>query len=90
VNALFTIALIAVLALWALAVFNRLSRLREEVKLAWKRLDADQGDAAVRTVYNRHVAIYNDALAAFPANIVGPATGFKPARIFEPNPKSGI
>lgn len=82
-NVILTVVLIAIVALWALAVFNRLSRLREEVKLAWKRLEADQRDEAIRTVYNRHVAIYNDALAAFPANIVGPAAGFKPARRFE-------
>lgn len=82
-NILFTIVLIAALAMWALAVFNRLARLREEVKLAWKRLEANQDDEAVRSVYNRHVAIYNDALAAFPASVIGPAAGFKPARRFE-------
>ena len=82
-NVLFTLGVIAVLAMWALAVLTRLSRLREQVKQAWKRLEADRSSEAVRNVYNRHVALYNAALEAFPANIVGPAGGFKPARRFE-------
>ncbi len=35
-----------------------------------------------KSVYNKHVAIYNDALDGFPANVVGPAAGFKPAKHF--------
>jgi hypothetical protein len=83
-NVLFTIAVIAAAAMWALAVFTRLSKLRGQVTQAWKRLEADQSNEAVRTVYNKHVDMYNAALEAFPANVVGPAAGFKPARRFEP------
>ena len=82
-NVLFTIAVIAVVAMWALAVYTRLSRLREHVKQAWKRLEVDRSNEAVRHVYNKHVESYNNALGAFPANIVGPATGFKTAKRFE-------
>jgi hypothetical protein len=56
------------------------------VRLAWKRLEVNQADEAVRTVYNKHVAAYNAALDSFPASIVGPAAGFKPARLFERKP----
>lgn len=81
-NVIFTLVVLFAVAMWALAVHIRLSKLRDEVKLAWKRLEADLSDEAARTVYNRHVAAYNAALDAFPANIVGPAAGFKPARMF--------
>ena len=57
-------------------------RLREQVKLAWSRLEADQSNEAVKSVYNKHVAMYNDALDGFPANLVGPAAGFKSAKHF--------
>jgi hypothetical protein len=82
-NVLFTIAIIAAAAMWALAVLTRLSRLRDHVKQAWKRLEADRSSEAVRNVYNRHVELYNAALEGFPANIVGPVAGFKTARRFE-------
>jgi hypothetical protein len=65
-------------------VYRRLLALREQVKLAWKRLDADQSSEAVKTVYNKHVAIYNDALASFPAYLIAPLVGLKPARPFNP------
>ena len=81
-NVLFTLGVIAVLAMWGLAVLTRLSRLREQVKQAWKRLEADRSSEAVRNVYNRHVELYNAALDGFPANIVGPVSGFKPGRRF--------
>ena len=81
-NVLFTVFVLAVAAMWALAVYRRLTLLREQVKLAWKRLEANQSDEAVRTVYNKHVAQYNAALEAFPANIIGPTAGFKPAKPF--------
>ena len=81
-NVLFTVAVLAVAGVWALAVYVRLARLREQVKLAWKRLEADQSNDAVKSVYNKHVTIYNDALNAFPANLVGPAAGFKAAKHF--------
>ena len=81
-NVLFTLAVFAVAAAWALMVYRRLVWLRNQVKLAWTRLDADQSNEAIRTVYNKHVVVYNDALAGFPANIVAMAVGLKPARRF--------
>ena len=82
-NVLFTLAVVAVLAAWASAVYARLARLRGQVKQAWTRLADDTSNVAVRTVYNKHVDLYNAALEAFPANLVGPASGFKPARRFD-------
>lgn len=79
-----TIVVIAAAAAWLLAVQRRLAQMRDEVKAAWKILDADQTNAAVRAVYNKHVAAYNAALQAFPANIIGPMGRFKPAKSFEP------
>ena len=81
-NVVFTLVVLAVAAAWALVVARRLARLREQVKLAWQRLEPDQSNEAVRSVYNKHVAIYNDALEAFPANVIGPAAGFKSAKLF--------
>ncbi len=83
-SVLFTIGVIAVVAMWAITVYSRLSRLRHQVKQAWKRLEADRSNEAVRTVYNKHVEIYNAALEVFPASLIGPAAGFKAARRFEP------
>jgi hypothetical protein len=82
VNVLFTLVVFAVAAAWVLVAVRRLTQLREQVKLAWKRLEPDQSNEAVKSVYNKHVTIYNDALGAFPANLVGPASGFKPAKHF--------
>ena len=81
---LLTIVLIAAAAAWIVGVLQRLTRMRDEVKAAWKRLEADQSNAAIKTVYNKHVAAYNGALDAFPAYLVGPMAGFKPARLFTP------
>jgi hypothetical protein len=83
VNVLVTVVFIAVVAMWFLAVYRRLDRLRTQVKLAWKLLEADASNDAVKTVYNKHVAAYNDALDAFPANLVAPIGGFKAARRFD-------
>jgi hypothetical protein len=82
VQVLLTIILIGVAVAWALAVQQRLERLRREVRAAWKILELDQMNDAVKAVYNRHVAAYNAALETFPANIVAPLAGFKPARPF--------
>jgi len=82
VNVLLTLAVFAVAAAWALMVYRRLVWLRNQVKLAWTRLDADQSNEAIRTVYNKHVVMYNDALESFPANIVAMVAGLKPARRF--------
>ena len=81
---LLTVGLMAVLAAWAAVVLRRLARMREEVRLAWKKLETDQSNEAVKSVYNKHVAAYNNALQDFPANLVGPMAGFKPARTFAP------
>jgi hypothetical protein len=81
-NVLVTVAVLGVAAMWALAVYRRLVGLREQVKLAWKRLEADQANEAIRTVYNKQVTNYNEALEAFPAYLIAPLTGLKPARNF--------
>ena len=81
-NVLFTLVVFAVVAAWALMVYRRLVSLRNQVKLAWQRLEADQSNEATKTVYNKHVVMYNDALDGFPANIVAMVAGLKPARRF--------
>jgi hypothetical protein len=82
VNVLLTLVVLAVAAAWALMVYRRLLALREQVKLAWKRLEADQSNDAVKTVYNKHVSLYNNSLESFPAYLVAPLAGLKPARPF--------
>jgi hypothetical protein len=84
VNVLVTVILLAVLGVWWFAVYNRVLRLRERVRDAWRALEPAQHDDALRATYNAHVRAYNDALEAFPANIVALVAGFKPARHFEP------
>ena len=79
---LLTVGLITVIALWAFAALRRLALMRTEVKLAWKKLEADQTNEAIRSVYNKHVEKYNAALVNFPANVIGPVAGFRPARPF--------
>ena len=81
---LFTLAVLAIVSVWALAVYRRVAALREQVKLAWKRLEADQSNEAIKNVYNKHVTIYNDALESFPACLVAALAGLKPARPFNP------
>ena len=81
-SVLFTIGVIAVVLLWVFAVLRRLDRLRAEVKLVWKKLESDQSNDAVKSVYNKHVAKYNDALDSFPAYLIAPLAGYKPARHF--------
>jgi hypothetical protein len=81
-NVIVTVVLIVAIAMWTTAVYSRLLRLRSQVTQVWKRLEADQSNEAVRAVYNKHVAMYNTALANFPANVIGAAAGFKPARPF--------
>ena len=81
-NVLITVVLIAVLGVWWFAVYNRLLRLRERVRDAWHVLEPQQDDDALRAGYNAHVKTYNDALEAFPANVVALVAGFKPARRF--------
>jgi hypothetical protein len=79
---LLTIILIAAVGAAFVFVQQRLDRMRREVKAAWKLLEPDQTNEAAKTVYNKRVAAYNAMLEAFPANIVGPLVGFKPARPF--------
>jgi hypothetical protein len=83
VNVLFTVVVLAAVAAWALTVYRRLAALRNQVKLAWQRLEGDQTNEAIKTVYNKHVTIYNNALEAFPAYLVAPLAGLKPARRFD-------
>ena len=82
-NVLFTIAVLAGLALWALAVYNRLHRLRRRILGEWKQLDAREksGEAALDgTRYNQLAAAYNAALETFPDNIVAGMAGFRAAQ----------
>jgi len=83
VQVLLTIVLIAAAAAWVLAVQRKLTQMRDQVKAAWKLLEADQSNAAVKAVYNKHVASYNAALDSFPAYLVAPLVGLKPARPFQ-------
>ena len=84
-NVLFTLAVLAALAMWGLAVYNRLHRLRRQILSEWKQLDAREkaGDAGVDGKrYNDLAAAYNAALEAFPENIVAGLAGFRPAQMF--------
>ena len=88
-NVLFTMAVLAALAMWGLAIFNRLHRLRRQILGEWKQLDAREkaGDAAVDGKrYNDLAAAYNAALEAFPENIVAGLAGFRPAQMFVSSP----
>ena len=83
-NVLVTVVLVAGVAVWWFAVYNRLLRLRDRVKEAWRLLETNQDNASAKTVYNRAVDSYNTALEGFPANVVAMVAGFKAARHFEP------
>ncbi len=81
-SVLFTVVVLAGAMTWALAAYRRLARLREQVTLAWKRLEPDQSNEAIKSVYNKHVTSYNAALESFPAHLIAPLAGLKPARRF--------
>lgn len=81
-NVIVTIVLIVAIAMWVTAVYSKLTRLRERVREAWKLLEPDQSNEAVKNVYNKHVDLYNNALAGFVGALIGGAAGFKPARRF--------
>jgi hypothetical protein len=88
-NVLFTVVVLAVAGLWGVAVYSRLIRLRGRVRGAWQLLDAqlkeggETGTAeAARKVYNDAVVKYNEALQAFPANIIAGLSGFHAAKRF--------
>lgn len=83
-SVVFTLVVLAAAGAWVLTVYRRLHALREQVKLAWKRLEGDQSNEAIKNVYNKHVALYNGALESFPAYLIAPMTGLKPARTFNP------
>ena len=82
-NVIVTIILVVVLAGWAFVVYNRVLRLREQVRDAWRKLEPRQDDAALREAYNASVKVYNNALAVFPANLVAMLAGFTPARSWQ-------
>ena len=84
-NVLFTIAILAVLATWGLAVYHRLDRLRRQILSEWTQLAAREtaGDAGVDGKrYNELAAAYNAALEAFPENLIAKLAGFRPALMF--------
>jgi hypothetical protein len=85
VSVLFTLVVLAAVGMWGLAVFRRLARQRDHIKVVWKRLEAEQENEAIRTVYNNHVTSYNAALESFPAYLIAPLAGLKPARHFQLN-----
>ena len=80
---LLTVGLFAGIAIWIFIALRKLAVMRTQIKLTWTKLEADQSNEAVKSVYNKHVAAYNDALEnTFPANVIGALAGFKPARRF--------
>ena len=81
-SVLVTLIALAIVAAWLLMVYRRLTDLRQQVVVAWKKLETDLSNEAIKNVYNRHVKIYNDALGSFPAYLIAPAAGFKPARTY--------
>ena len=89
-SVLFTLVVLGVAALWAMAVYTRLIRLRGRVTGAWQLLDAQlkgggepaTADAA-RRVYHDAVVKYNGALQAFPANIIAGLSRFHAAKPFQ-------
>jgi hypothetical protein len=82
INVAFTIGVLLVAALWWGAVYNRLIRLRAEVKVEFKRLEASEQTEADGKRYNDVAEKYNGALQAFPANIIASMAGFRPAQMF--------
>ena len=80
---LLTVGLFAGIAIWIFIALRKLAVMRTQIKLTWTKLEADQSNEAIKSVYNKHVAAYNDALEnTFPANVIGALAGFKPARRF--------
>jgi len=85
VNVLFTIAVLAVVGMWAVMIYNRLQRLRRQILSEWKKLDAREkaGEPAVDGArYNELAVAYNAALEAFPDNVIAGLAGFRPAQKF--------
>ena len=82
-NVIVTIVFIAGVAIWAAAVYARLARLRQQVSDAWKLLQADHTKTAAQTIYNARVQAYNAALEKFPAYLIAPLAGLKPANQYK-------
>ena len=83
VQVFLTVGLFAGLAVWIFIALRKLAVMRTQIRLTWKKLESDQANDAIKTVYNKHVTAYNDALEnTFPANVIGALAGFKPARRF--------
>jgi hypothetical protein len=82
VSVVVSIVVLVVLAAWLFVVYNRLLRLREQVRDAWRRLEPQQEDGALRDAYNARVNVYNAALSSFPSNVVAMLAGFQAARRF--------
>lgn len=82
-NVIVTIVFIAGVAMWAAAVYARLSKLRQQVRDAWKLLQADEAKIAAQNVYNARVRSYNAALDRFPAYLIAPLVGLKPANQYK-------
>lgn len=74
-NVAITLVVVILIAVWGLAVYGQLVRVRAQVKNAWTGRDRDS--------YVRRATAYNTALAAFPGNVVAGIAGFKPAKPFE-------
>ncbi len=84
-NVLFTLAVLAVVAMWAMAVYSRLLRLRREILHEWKRLEAREkaGEAGLDGArYNALARAYNNRLEGFPDNLIAGLAGFRPAQMF--------
>jgi hypothetical protein len=82
VNVLFTIVVLAAAALWGLAAYSRLVRLRAAVMAEFKRLEASDQTEAAGKRYNELAEKYNNELDSFPANIIASMAGFRPAQMF--------
>lgn len=84
-NVLITLAFLAVVATWALAVYSRLHRLRRQILNEWRQLDAREkaGETGIDgSRYNQLAAAYNKALVGFPENVIAAMAGFRPAQMF--------
>ena len=88
-SVLFTLVVLGVAALWGIAVYTRLISLRGRVAGAWKLLDTQLKSGGERSttdparrVYNEAVSKYNEALQAFPANIIAGLSGFHAAKTY--------
>lgn len=81
-NVIFTIVVLLAAGAWALTIYNRLVRLRAEIRVEFKRLEASEQTDADGTRYNQLAASYNAALEAFPENIIAGLAGFRPAQMF--------